>query len=103
MEIKLRSLGFGVAPPERLTAAQVELMAEVEHNRWNMEKLLLGYRKPTSEEEILCRDDDVCKEYKTKRFIHVDIRPYCELGEGTKGYDRCISECLPLIVRSTLQ
>lgn len=103
VEIKLRSLGFGVAPPERLTAAQVELMAEVEHNRWNMEKLLLGYRKPTSEEEILCRDDDVCKEYKTKRFIHVDIRPYCELGEGTKGYDRCISECLPLIVRSTLQ
>lgn len=103
VEIKLRSLGFGVAPPERLTAAQVEQMAEVEHNRWNMEKLLLGYRKPTPEEEALCRDDGIRKEYKTKRFIHTDIRPYGELGEGTKGYDRCIAECLPLIVRSTLR
>ena len=39
----------------------------------------------------------VRKEYKEKRFIHPDIRPYCELEERTKGYDRCISECLPLV------
>ena len=97
VDIKLRSLGFGVTPPVQLTEAQVELMAEVEHNRWNMEKLLLGYRKPTPEEEILCRDKAVRKEYKEKRFIHTDIRPYCELAEGTKDYDRCISECLPMV------
>ena len=97
VDIKLRSLGFGVTPPVQLTEVQVELMAEVEHNRWNMEKLLLGYRKPTPEEEILCRDKAVRKEYKEKRFIHTDIRPYCELAEGTKDYDRCISECLPMV------
>lgn len=99
VDIKLRSLGFG-ATPVRLTAAQVELMAEVEHNRWNMEKLLLGYRKPTPEEEILCRNSGIRKEYKNKRFVHTDIRPYCELDEGTKEYDRCISECLPLVAES---
>ena len=98
VDIKLRSLGFGTIPSERLTEEQIERMAEVEHNRWNMEKLLLGYRKPTPEEEILCQDKAVRKEYKEKRFIHPDIRPYCELAEGTKDYDRCISECLPLIV-----
>ena len=98
VDIKLRSLGFGTTPPMRLTKEQIELMAEVEHNRWNMEKLLLGYRKPTPEEELLCRDKAVRKEYKEKRFIHTDIRPYCELAEGTKDYDRCISECLPLVV-----
>lgn len=98
VDIKLRSLGFGVTPPMRLTKGQIELLAEVEHNRWNMEKLLLGYRKPTPEEELLCRDKAVHKEYKEKRFIHTDIRPYCELAEGTKDYDRCISECLPLVV-----
>lgn len=98
VDIKLRSLGFGATPPMRLTKGQIELLAEVEHNRWNMEKLLLGYRKPTPEEELLCRDKAVRKEYKKKRFIHTDIRPYCELAEGTKDYDRCISECLPLVV-----
>ena len=97
VEIKLRSLGFGATPPMRLTKEQIELQAEVEHNRWNMEKLLLGYRKPTPEEEIRCRDKAVRKEYKEKRFIHPDIRPYAELDEGTKDYDRCISECLPLV------
>ena len=39
----------------------------------------------------------VRKEYKNKRFIHPDIRPYAELDEGTKDYDRCISECVLLV------
>lgn len=99
VDIKLRSLGFGVTPPMRLTKEQIELLAEVEHNRWNMEKLLLGYRKPTPEEEIRCQDKAVRKEYKNKRFVHPDIRPYAELAEGTKDYDRCISECLPLVAK----
>jgi hypothetical protein len=97
VDLKLRSLGFGTTSPLRLTTEQIELMAEVEHNRWNMEKLLLGYRKPTPEEEEKCKDNAVRKEYKTKRFVHTDIRPYYQLDEGTKEYDRCISECLPLI------
>lgn len=100
VDIKLRSLGFGATPPMRLTKEQIELMAEVEHNRWNLEKLLLGYRKPTPEEEILCQDKAVRKKFKNKLFIHTDIRPYAELAEGTKDYDRCISECLPLVAES---
>lgn len=100
VDLKLRSLGFGTTPPLRLTSEQIELMAEVEHNRWNMEKLLLGYSKPTPEEEEKCKDNAVRKEYKTKRFVHTDIRPYYQLDEGTKEYDRCISECLPLITGS---
>lgn len=99
VDIKLRSLGFRATPPVQLTEAQIEQIAEVEHNRWSMEKLLLGYRKPTPAEEILCQDKAVRKEYKNKQFIHPDIRPYAELDEGTKDYDRCISECLPLIVK----
>lgn len=97
VDLKLRSLGLGTTPPLRLTSEQIELMAEVEHNRWNMEKLLLGYRKPTPEEEEKCKDNAVRKEYKIKRFVHTDIRPYYQLDEGTKEYDRCISECLPLV------
>lgn len=97
VDVKLRSLGFGDILPLRLSEAQVELLAEVEHNRWNMEKLLLGYRKPTIDEEKLCQDKAVRKEYKERRFIHTDIRPYSELSEGTKDYDRCLSESLLLL------
>lgn len=97
VDIKLRSLGFGATPPMRLTKGQIELLAEVEHNRWNMEKLLLGYRKPTPDEEIRCQNKAIRDMYKKKLFIHPDIRPYCELDKKTKEYDRCISECLPLV------
>lgn len=99
VDVKLRSLGRDAASSGTLTAEQVELMAEVEHNRWNMEKLLLGYRKPTPEEEQLCSDASVRREYKVKRFIHTDIRPYDELDDEAKSYDRCIAESLPLVAR----
>lgn len=97
VDVKLRSLRSDGATLRKLTALQIERMAEVEHNRWNMEKLLLGYRKPTPDEERACHDHAIRKEYKTKRFIHTDIRPYNELTDEAKSYDRCITEALPLI------
>ena len=56
-----------------------------------------GGAQPLEHGETLCQDKAVRKEYKNKRFVHTDIRPFCELDEGTKEYDRCISECLPLV------
>ena len=99
VDIKLRSLGYDATIPQQLSQEQIELMAEVEHNRWNMEKLLLGYRKPTLEEEHECQDKEIRNKYKKAKFIHPDIRPYAELDEDTKEYDRCISECLPMIAK----
>lgn len=49
---KLRSIGI-TDGYVKLDNDQITLLAEVEHNRWNMEKLLLGFRKPTAEEEEL--------------------------------------------------
>lgn len=96
VDLKLRSLGFDTTPPLRLTSEQIELMAEVEHNRWNMENYFRVSQTDTRGRRK-CKDNAVRKEYKTKRFVHTDIRPYYQLEEGTKEYDRCISECLPLI------
>ena len=88
---------------EDLTNDQIELLAEIEHNRWNVEELLLGYR-PVKKEE----DNDIFanrskkQEYKEK-FIHYDIRPYNGLKEDEKGnlasvYDMIIVKSLPLIL-----
>lgn len=90
---------------ENLTNDQIELLAEIEHNRWNVEELLLGYR-PVKKEE----DNDIFanrskkQEYKEK-FIHYDIRPYNGLKEDEKGnlasvYDMVIVKSLPLILNN---
>lgn len=90
---------------KNLTNDQIELLAEIEHNRWNVEELLLGYR-PVKKEE----DNDIFanrskkQEYKEK-FIHYDIRPYNGLKEDEKGnlasvYDMVIVKSLPLILNN---
>lgn len=99
-DLKLRSLCLTAGPEVRLTAEQVELLAEVEHNRWNMEKLLLGYRRPTPEEEALCRDKTVCATYKNRLFVHSDIRPYGELDDETRDQDRYLAKYLLFIMEA---
>lgn len=80
---------------------QITLLAEVEHNRWNMEKLLLGFRKPTAEEEeLIYGSKEMGDIFKKKRFVHPDIRPYDELKESSKAYDRCITAGIPLVVNN---
>ena len=71
------------------------------HNRWNMEKLLLGFRKPTAEEEeLIYGSKEMGDIFKKKRFVHPDIRPYDELKESSKAYDRCITAGIPLVVNN---
>ena len=67
---------------------EAETLGRVEHDRWNVEKLLLGYRKP-SEAEDYYADSNLVDGKKLKAmknahkelFIHCDIRPYTELDE----------------------
>lgn len=102
IDFKLRSIGISDCQDHQLTDQEIALLAEVEHNRWNMEKLLLGFRKPTSEEEkIINSSKKQRKEYKDKRFVHSDIRPYSELSESSKNFDISITAGIPLIRRNT--
>ena len=69
-------------------------MAEVEHNRWNVEKLLMGFRKPQREEDAYKLDLNLYYEGQRKgvfscfkktnnknQYIHGDIRPFNQLNE----------------------
>lgn len=97
---KLRSIGI-TDGYVKLDNDQISLLAEVEHNRWNMEKLLLGFRKPTAEEEeLIYGSKEMGDIFKKKRFVHPDIRPYDELKESSKAYDRCITAGIPLVVNN---
>ena len=71
-----------------ITDKEADTLGRVEHDRWNVEKLLLGYRKPSEAEDYYAEsnfiDDKKVKAMKNAHkelFIHCDIRPYTELDE----------------------
>jgi ryanodine receptor 2 len=94
--IKQRSLN--IQPGKELTNEQINLLARVEHNRWNIEKLIMGYRACTPEE----REKKTKKELRDE-FKHKDIVAYQELEPDDKGiqankYDESISRALPFML-----
>ncbi len=98
IEFKLRSIGYDFETIKNaiLTTDQIEIMAETEHNRWNMEKLLLGYR-PISKKEK--NSNANITNLKDKMFAHPLIKPYADLTDNEKELDRNIIKMLPDIIR----
>ena len=73
----------------------METAARVEHNRWNVERLLMGYRPATTaERERANADDEYNEMLKKKYFIHINIAPYGEIPEETKENDRILTRFL---------
>ena len=84
-----------------LSETEVEEMARVEHNRWNVEKLLMGYRKPHKNEDKYAQPDEAAELKKNKeRFIHHDIRPFDKL-DSIKELDYEFSRYIPWIMKMT--
>lgn len=86
---KLRCLKWKESNP--FTFEQVEVMSEVEHNRWTMEQMIMNYR-PVHRHDTYKSG----KEMKINR-VHPDIRAYNKLDEGAKKYDRAIVMALPYL------
>jgi len=78
---------------------QIELIAEVEHNRWNIEKLLIGYRPTNPDEEKKFKSGEFSKKALQNEFIHTDIKSFEELSKSQQDIDRMISRALPLIIK----
>ena len=84
---------------------ETALLAEVEHNRWSVEELILGLR-PTSEEEhsAIKKDPSLRSRLKAEN-AHDDLRNFHELGVDETGlpvtrYDVGFTRTLPLIAYS---
>lgn len=81
-----------------------EVISKVEHNRWNVEKLLMGFRPttPAEHEEINpngVRDIAKKKRYQNEKFAHDDIRPFDELDKATQNIDRNFTKEIPNIIK----
>lgn len=102
---KMRSLGHSADETDTfyaITKQEIDIIAEVEHNRWNVEELLLGFR-PCTDEEQADIEAGISKkgEYKN-RLVHYDLRAYNDLrvddtGKNVNTYDICLSASIPLI------
>ncbi|MBR3611823.1 MAG: hypothetical protein IKL54_00815 [Bacteroidaceae bacterium] len=108
---KINSLGIDVARCGTLFSLsdrEVEMLTEVEHNRWCVEELILGYR-PTSREqhEMILKDAALREKFKAE-FIHEDLRGFRDLGVDDTGlsvvrYDEGLIRTLPLIIYAAFE
>ena len=95
---KLRGIGIEniqqLASQMDVVHDKVDVLSEVEHNRWNVEQLIHGYRPTTqSEHQEILKNPSMKKVYK-QNYIHDDIRSNGELDEYTKDKDRQLIEYL---------
>lgn len=125
---KMRSIGLNEDDWDKfydISQQDIEILAQVEHNRWNVEELILGFRPCTDEEqEEIARDiddfiairtsegDEAVKDrktlkekYKAGKKVHYDLRAYNDLrpdgtGKPVQVYDLCLSAALPLIAKT---
>ncbi|MCQ2319330.1 MAG: DUF2152 domain-containing protein [Bacteroidales bacterium] len=89
---KLRSVGVDYKSLicRSLTEEEIGPLAEVEHNRWNVERLLMGYRPVTEKEsdeieKSIAEGGSLKKDYKNRLKAHYDIRPFADLRDDKNG------------------
>ena len=66
----------------------IDILSEVEHNRWNVEQLLHGYRPTSKSEHLDILADPAKKKIYKQSFVHDDLRPFSELDDYTKDKDK---------------
>lgn len=106
---KMKSLGHDAADASvfyALTHSETESLAETEHNRWSVERLVYGVRPCTDDELANIRTDvKTLKQAYKNKDIHFDLRAYDELeedgtGRNVKEYDYALTAIIPLLVKT---
>jgi hypothetical protein len=85
--VKLREIGCELTPPDgspgvEFSAAEIERMAELEHERWLAERLFEGWTHAPGPKD-------------PERRTHPDLVPYDQLADEVKELDRIVVRRLP--------
>lgn len=94
---KIRCADIDLSKPESIQDTEKILeLAEVEHNRWIIEQLLLGVRPVGREYESIIPIEDIALRKKLKSMnVHPDLISNNRLG-STQAYDEGIVRIIPL-------
>ncbi len=106
--------GKKISKDDMLTEEEMKMIAVMEHNRWNVEKLFMGFRVAKPNEDFYKIKDiednnreqiaDGAEKYKDNKkylFIHSDIRPFNELNIKSTLLNEITAYCLPWILGMT--
>ena len=112
ISVKLRSVKADklktVEDLQRVLSENQKILMEMEHNRWNMEKLIAGYR-PFTEEELKGRPSYGSVEWDVytqslkdgPELAHIDLCGFQELKKRDRNnvcYDEVLIKAIPYIV-----
>lgn len=96
--IAMKMRCFNIEPDveciNNLTDDEKNSLSEVEHRRWMLTQLFMGFSAATVEKR---KDRTHFKELKNKKFVHLDIAPYNELP-GEQEKDMLIIKNIPYII-----
>ena len=111
MGTKMHSLGHDEGDGQAyyaLSMEEVDVMTEVEHNRWSLEELMLGYR-PMTDEELKQVEGDISlkKKLREEKKVHYDLRSFDDLREDETGknvnvYDMALTQAIPLMLKTCI-
>lgn len=102
--VRLRSIGYrpDMSKEEllQLIDSHMDELMRVEHNRWNMDKLLSGYRALTEAESLAAQKDPSEKKRlrASPHFAHLDICSFEQLEQidpEVCAYDRDVLRVIP--------
>ena len=90
-----------------LTMEEINILTEVEHNRWSVEELILGYRPANAEEMNLVEEDIAQKTNLRTQKVHYDLRAFDDLrvdntGKNVNVYDIALTQGIPLIIKTCI-
>ena len=89
-----------------LSNDDIEILADLEHNRWNMEQLLMNFRtlSPEEQAEIKNGTGRTKNQFKSQ-MAHLDIcsnKKLMEIDKDVRKYDVDLVACLPEIYQKLL-
>lgn len=70
---------------EEIVDKDKKILIKVEHNRWNVEKLIMSYRHLEKEEQDKAKEDKNVKNQYKREMAHLDICSNARLREIDKG------------------
>lgn len=93
MWTKLRSIGFNPDKPN-ISEDLIQILADVEHNRWNIEELMMNFRPLTPSEQDDVIAQRVTKNEKKSQMAHLNLcsnKRLLEIDNMAQQYDKNIT------------
>lgn len=91
---------------EDKTKDTIDIYAQVEHNRWNVERLLMQYRPLNKEEQEQVKGNKIKKQDKKREKAHLDIcsnEKLREIDAEVIKYDRLFVEKIEWLEKSLIK